>query len=289
MDEPIYHYPAEYDLEHAHPEADLKYYQAIVRRWRPRQVLELGCGTGRVTIPLAQLSTAGMERIVGLERVPEMLRAARAKAARQNKSVRQRLQWLLGDLRTYRAAGQFDLIIAPCGTLCHLLSLRDQSAAWQAAFANLAPGGRFVADVPLPEFSVLAESTQIPRRTILQLDNDTAQSGPGGGKRLLRYKTVSYYAAEQRARVRYLYDEFGPGRRSRRFFSDYQHHVFFPRELELLFRAAGFAIESLAGDYSEAPLANHSRVLLMVGRKPRTGKKSGPGTGRRPRFQPQNH
>jgi len=145
-------------------------------------------------------------------------------------------------------------ILAPCGTLCHLLSLHDQLTGWRSAFANLAPGGRFVADVPMAEFPVLAESTQIPRRAFLQIDNDTSCSIGQGDKLLIRYRAVTHRAAEQRASVRYLYDEFRPGGPPERFLSDYEHHVYFPRELELLFRLTGFVIESIWGDHKESPL-----------------------------------
>ncbi len=268
MDEPIYHLPQEYDLEHATREADIDLYVNLVQRWQPQRMLELGCGTGRVTIPLAARTAAGTEEIVGLDCVPEMLAAARQKAAALEPAAATRLRWVQGDLRSYRAEPRCDLIIAPCGTLCHLLSLDDQLAAWRMAWINLNAGGRFIADVPTPEFAVLAESLQIPRRATLQIDNDTARPNEHGEKRLVRYRAVTYRAGEQCATVRYLYDAFQDGAQPERFLSDYEHHVYFPRELELLFRSSGFHVESVWGDYHEAPLQNHSRALVVVGRKP---------------------
>ncbi len=58
------------------------------------------------------------------------------------------------------------------------------------------------------DFAVFAESLQSLPRAILQIDNDTTFSGAEECKLMLRYKTVVYSAPEQRAKVRYFYDEF---------------------------------------------------------------------------------
>jgi SAM-dependent methyltransferase len=54
MEERIYRLPDDYDLEHAQRQPDIDFYIALARRWRPKRILELGCGTGRVTLPLAE-------------------------------------------------------------------------------------------------------------------------------------------------------------------------------------------------------------------------------------------
>jgi SAM-dependent methyltransferase len=264
MDEPIYHLPEEYDLEHAGPAQDIGFYVALVFQWRPARILELGCGTGRVTLPLAMGCAEFGPQIVGLERVPEMLVAARAKAGSLDSKATNRVRWIEGDLRHWRDSSPFDLIIAPCGTLSHLLSLDDQLGTWSTAFQNLNPGGRFIADVAMADLRVLAESMHQPPRATLELDSDTSRPAQGGRKRLLRYKAVRYDAREQCATVHYLYDQFQRDE-TNRFLSDYEHHVYYPRELELLFRMTGFCVESIWGDYQRSPLQNHSNTLVMVG------------------------
>ena len=52
-----------------------------------------------------------------------------------------------------------------------------------------------------------------------------------------------------------------------RYVSDFDSHVYFPRELELLFLHTGFTVETTWGSYSDRPLRASSRVMLMVGRK----------------------
>ena len=61
----LYKHPEEYDLEHLGDSEDVEFYVSLVQRLRPLKVLELGCGTGRITLPLAeQAARLGFE-VVG--------------------------------------------------------------------------------------------------------------------------------------------------------------------------------------------------------------------------------
>ena len=51
--EEIYQRPSDYDLEHEGDEEDVAFYLSLVERWRPRRVIELASGSGRIAIPLA--------------------------------------------------------------------------------------------------------------------------------------------------------------------------------------------------------------------------------------------
>lgn len=54
-----------------------------------------------------------------------------------------------------------------------------------------------------------------------------------------------------------------------RYVSDFESHVYFPRELELLFLVSGFEVESTWGDYHCGPVRATSRQVVKVGRRPR--------------------
>jgi SAM-dependent methyltransferase len=267
-DEPIYHRPEAYDLKHATREPDVDFYLRLVESWQPRRILELGCGTGRITLPLAAHRRLALESLVGLDQSDDMLDHARTKARELDPAAAKRLLWVAGDLRHYRDPELFDLILAPGGTLAHLLSLEDQIQTWRNALHNLRPGGRFVADLPMADLPLLADSMQSPPRAILRLDGDASFDDEPVQERQLRYKAVRYNPAQQCASVHLFYDTYHDNRRPDRFVSDYDSHIFFPRELELLFRLSGFVIESVWGDYLGSALGRASRVLVMVGQKP---------------------
>ena len=52
------------------------------------------------------------------------------------------------------------------------------------------------------------------------------------------------------------------------YIDDFESHVYFPRELRLLFLHTGFEIEDFFGDYSRRPLRPSSQIMIMTGRKP---------------------
>jgi hypothetical protein len=194
-----------------------------------------------------------------------MLDAANRKRDQLSDEQRRRVSFVRGDLRVWGADRPVDLVIAPCSSLSHLLTLEDQIAAWSRAKANLSPGGRFVADVTMPDLVIYAESLQTPPRTLLEVDVDTRD--PTTGARLLRYKTTRYFANEQRAEIRFLYDKFPEdAAAANRYVSDFASHVYYPRELELLFLLSGFQIDARFGDYWMRPVRPTSRQLILIGR-----------------------
>jgi SAM-dependent methyltransferase len=263
--EPIYRNPRDYDLEHEGDDEDVAFYLRLATRLRPRRILELACGSGRVSIPLATLGAEHGFDVVGLELADEMLDEARRKREALDPPARDRLSFVRGDMRTWESDGDFDLVISPCSSLSHLLTLDDQLATWRRAYAHLAPGGRFVADLAMPSFASFGDSSQTPQRLLVEIDLDRTE--PGGSTRLLRYKTTRYLPHEQRAEIRFLYDRLDPVHARDRYVSDFDSHVYFPRELQLLFLHTGFAVETTWGSYSDRPLRASSRVMLMVGRK----------------------
>ena len=261
----IYARPRDYDLEHEGDDEDVRFYVELVRRLQPRRVLELAAGSGRVTIPLAnEASVRGFE-VVGLEISEPMLAEAERKRAELPEAAQRCLTFVQGDLLRWKAPDPFDLIITPCSSLAHLLSLDDQIAAWTRAYDNLAAGGRFVVDLVMPNLLAYADSMQTPPRAVLEIDIDTED--PQNGDRLLRYKTTRYIPHEQRAEIRFLYDKLSGNATVDRYVSDFDSHVYYPREVELLFRLTGFDVESRYGDYQMRRLRQRSRAMIFTGVK----------------------
>lgn len=91
--------PVIYDLENSKFEPDGPFYLALAQRFSG-PVLEIGCGTGRITIPLAE---HGLD-VTGLDIAPQMLERAKHKA--QNLLIR----WVEADARTFHLGTQFGFI-----------------------------------------------------------------------------------------------------------------------------------------------------------------------------------
>lgn len=265
----IYRRPDEYDLEHVGDEEDVVFYIGLAKSLHPRSVLELACGTGRITVPLAEEGARSGFSVVGLDSEVNMLRQARDKARQMPEAARKRLKLVHGDMRKWHGREPFDLIVVPCASITHFLDLDEELEVWRRAFQNLAPGGRFVVETVMPNFSAYADSFSNPPRTLVEIDRDVTDEPRK--IRLVRRKTVNYLPDEQRAQIRFLYEKYHRKSLVECYIDDFESHVYFPRELRLLFLHTGFEIENVFGDYNRRPLRASSQLMIMIGKKP-TGK-----------------
>jgi SAM-dependent methyltransferase len=157
----FYDHPALYDAL-LPVRAHLPYYTELARQ-ASGDVLELACGTGQLTVPIA---SAGLP-IVGLDLSPQMVIAARARAAAANVSV----EHLLGDMRNFDLDRQFALIFIARNSLLHLHSTEDILAAFAAIRRHLAPGGMFAFDVFNPNVRLLARPAD-ERFPVMQVETE---------------------------------------------------------------------------------------------------------------------
>lgn len=262
----IYREPSEYDLEHLGDDADIRFYLRLAQTLKPRHILELACGTGRISIPLAKQGTRSGFAVVGLDRETRMLTEARAKTKRLPTATRHRIKLVRGDMRKWLRRERFDLVIVPCASITHLLELRDQLSVWRRSYENLVPGGRFVVDTTMPNFAAYADSFANPPRTLVEVDRDVTDEVKK--VRLVRRRTVTYLPDEQRAKIRFLYEKYRSKRVVESRIDDFESHVYFPRELQLLFIHSGFEMEHVFGDYERRPLRANSQQVIMIARKP---------------------
>ena len=261
----IYKHPEEYDLEHLGDEQDIVFYVSLVRTLRPHRILELGCGTGRITLPLAADGARSGYDVIGLDSQPEMLESAEQHRTGVSPEIRERLHFIAGDMRTFRAEPKFDLIVIPCSSISHVLELDDQIAVFKRCYENLNPDGRFVVEVNMPNLAAYSDSFSVPPRTPIEIDLD--RSDESDGTRMIRRKTTHYLSDQQRAHIRFLYEKYQHGRAIESYIDDFASHVFFPRELALLFIHTGFEIERTFGDYRSRPLAANSPLIIMIGKR----------------------
>ncbi len=122
-------------------------------------VLELGCGTGRVLIPLAE---AGF-RVYGLDNDLSMLRFLQG-ACSADKIPAPAL--ISADISSFRLAIQFPLIILPCNTYSTLAE-DARISALNCIVDHLKPGGLFATSLPNPELL-----TSLPANSKLELEDE---------------------------------------------------------------------------------------------------------------------
>ena len=264
----IYARPDVYDMEYAGASNDdARFFARLIERVRPRRVLEFACGSGRVTFTLAG-ALPGVE-IVGVDSSIDMLgRAATARAA-SDPSVRRHVSLVEGDMRDWSGTGEtFDAVIIPCCSVSHLVTLDDRLRTWNNAFRLLRPGGVLILDVRVPDLATLAEAQRLRPRAFVDLDIDATRRAAGEDERLLRCTATIYQPHLQRADVRFIYDRFDDRALAERLVTDFASHVYFPAELELLFRSVGFEIAQQYGDYRFVAVDRTSNYVVTVAQRP---------------------
>lgn len=148
-DDHPYREPKLYDLEYADYDEDIQFYASLARRWG-RSVLELGCGTGRLTLPLAATGA----RVYGIDAAPTMLTGLTEKLADAPADVASRVRYAEGDFRTLDLGETFSLVILPFNAIHHCADLDEVNAMLQAVKRHLAPNGLFAFDLYLTDLAL---------------------------------------------------------------------------------------------------------------------------------------
>lgn len=107
-------------------------------------VVELACGTGRITVPVAKVGVS----VIGVDGSAGMLEVAREYAAAEG--VSELVDLRLGDLRKPPVKERVALVLIPFRSLLHMTTETDRARALTAARSLLVPGGRLVFDVFAP-------------------------------------------------------------------------------------------------------------------------------------------
>jgi SAM-dependent methyltransferase len=210
-------------------------------------VLELGCGTGRILLPIARSGRP----IHGLDESSSMLARCRAKVQSESADVQRRVTLQPGDVRDFDVGKRFALVILPFRVLQHLTTIDDQLRCLACVRRHLTPAGRFVFDVFNPRFSALVTADGQERE-------DTPELTLPDGRAMRRAARV--------ARVRYVdqvseielvyYVAAQPGAEPQRYVSGFDMRWYLQSELQHLLARAGFHVAQVYGDFDRTPLSD---------------------------------
>lgn len=239
--------PMLFDAENSDFESDGPFYLSLAQQVAG-SVLELGCGTGRITIPLAQ---HGVD-IVGVDIVPGMIARAKSKAGDLP------IQWVEADVRDFHLGQEFDMICAPGFVFEHLLDRIDQEAMLACVHEHLTPEGIFVSVIrfPGPELMINVEKEQ-----------DWSSYIDENG-RAVRVSGTDYYDPVRQIREETAYRHWQDAagrvvtRRAR-----LALRLIFPQEMSCLLHYNGFRELHRYGDWDFSPLTDQSHRIIQVWKK----------------------
>jgi len=214
-------------------------------------VLDLGCGTGRVLIPLLE---AGVDAD-GVDLSPAMLDRLRAKAAKQDFHPR----LLAADMRDFTLPRLYARVLCAFNAFAHCETLEDQLATLRCCREHLAPGGALVLHISYPGTALWLGAGGEP-----VLEHETTR--PASGHRLQIYdrRFLDRVNQSQRSEIEVREMDSRGGIVTSHRFETRQRWVY-RYELELLLRLAGFARWEIQGDFDGAPLERDDQQMIAWG------------------------
>jgi len=218
-------------------------------------VLELGCGTGRVLLPIAR---AGIG-IAGLDFSDAMLEKCREALRREPEDVRERVRLVQSRMTDFRLDQKFQLITIPFRPFQHLLTVEDQLACLKCARQHLAPHGRLVFDAFNPKPEALHDSAW------RELREDTPWTKLPDGRSFRRLSRVAaVHRAEQVNDIEFVFEVVEADGRAERRIEQFPMRYFFRFELEHLLARAGFRVAALYGNFERVPFAGDSPEMIFA-------------------------
>jgi len=215
-----------------------------------RSLLELGCGTGTVTIPIARKLIARngpTTRLVGIDESGRMLEVARLRAPE--------IEWMQGDMRAPPVTGTFDLVICCFNGVQLLLSDDDVLRFFRLIRDILPPRGAFAFDLYQPNLDFL-NATHADRRVRSFIDRqgrslEVRESGeydPASRILMTDWRLVEQDRADAApiARLRVPLRQY------------------FSEQIESFLIAAGLAMRERYGDFDRSPFTPASKRQIVV-------------------------
>ena len=243
-----------YDAENEDKTDDLALYHELVADTGD-PALEVGCGTGRVMLHLAQAGA----RIVGVELSEAMLARARRKLDGR-RDLAPLVTFVSGDALTADLPRNFKLIIVPYNTFMHFNTQGHQLAALRRFHDLLADGGWLALDLPNAgeAYASKDDGALVLERMFVE---------PESGHLVMQHSVSSLDRVAQQLHVTWIYDEIADDGAVHRTLAPLLLRYVFPGEMDLLLAAAGLRRTDVYGDYDRAPFADGSPRMIVIAEK----------------------
>lgn len=224
--------------------SDLHFYQKWLPKNKNAKILELCCGTGRLTLPIAKDGY----NICGVDYTSSMLEQAKMKASDAGLEI----DFIEADIRFLNLHEKFDLIFIPFNSIHHLYKNEDLFKALKSVENHLKEGGLFLLDCFNPNLRYILESEKEEKIIAEYITCD--------GRKVLIKQTMRYENATQINRIKWHYfinDEFHS-------IQNLDIRLFFPQELDSYMKWAGFNLICKFGSFEEEMFTDNSEKQIFV-------------------------
>lgn len=244
-----------YTLLHAGNPGDIEYYLDACSG--ARSLLELGCGIGRITLPLV---ARGLD-VTAVDISEEMVQGINAAAQRLPLKQQQRLTVVRADMRRFSVQKVFDRVIIPYNSLLCLLLDDDVTDCLTLSARHLAPGGKLIFDIyDVPEPTSDDEDPDEAYEHIATIDDGpfTAQV----------YEKSLHHTDPRRLDARYHYEIYDKtGSAVETFEYDIPQRCIYTPDIPNLLERAGLEVVSITGDFQNTPVTDDTLQVVVVARR----------------------
>jgi SAM-dependent methyltransferase len=219
-------------------------------------VLELGAGTGRITLAIAE---AGIP-IHALDADEAMLGALRGKLAGYPREARDRVVIVEGDMRTFDLAERFALVIAPFRAFLHNTTEADRLACLDRVRRHLRPGGHFAFNVFHPSLEYMAQHAG-PLAGVWRWRG--TYNLPAGAY-VVRSEANRYDTVRQVVHSQHRYEEYAAdGTLARTSLHRLQLAYLYPADIRRLLAQAGFGEVRITGGFAGGEVLRDADELVI--------------------------
>ena len=248
-----------YDCYSTGLEGDVQFYIEEASK-ADTPVLEIGCGTGRILLPMAE---AGCQ-VVGLDQAPAMLELTREKLASMSPETQSRVELVEGDMRAFSLERRFSLITIPYRAFLHLLNPKDQRRALTCIREHLTDNGHLVFNIFDPDLEVIATHLGT-LGTGLHKDSEFIH--PHNGNRVVVWTTRQYDPERQMLEQDTIFEELDEsGQAIAKTYRPLRLRYVHRYEMRYLLELCGFKVEELYGDFRRRPF-RYGQEQIWVARR----------------------
>jgi SAM-dependent methyltransferase len=219
-------------------------------------VLEIACGTGRITLPLAKHGF----QMTGMDISPELLKIAQIKSGNISNPV-----WVEADMRTFNFKRKFGVVISPGHSFQFMNSPQEQVGCLDQIKQHLISGGWLILHLDHQDVHWLSDlvKTKKPVYSVGKIVNHPITHK--------NYRYCNYWVYHPSTQTATSYGKWEELDENERVISTLEMpparlHCAFHSEIEHLLVRCGFTVEALYGDFFRHPLGDKSENMIWVSR-----------------------
>lgn len=223
--------------------SDLQFFKKWLPSNKNARILELCCGSGRLTIPIAK-----EYNICGIDNSFSMLEQAKLKATKEGLEI----EFIEADIRTLDLPNKYDLIFIPFNSIHHLYQNQDLFDTLNVVKKHLNENGLFLIDCYNPNIHYIVEAEKELNKIAEYTTND--------GRKVLIKQIMKYENKTQINRIEWHF-----------FINDTFHSIqnldmrmYFPQELDTYLKWLGFTIVHKFGNFEEENFNDKSEKQIYV-------------------------